>query len=282
MQTYNDCIPCLVKLTLDAARKVTSDEQVVRTIINKSLKELIRIEKDQPPPVMASIFQKIIRQETGVQDPYKKEKQVFNDFALKLFPELQAKVKKSTFPLETATRLAIAGNIIDFGIKSIIHTKTVLKTIEHALACNIHGDIKSFTAKLCKAENILWLADNTGEIVFDLLLMEELCLDKITFAVRGYPIFNDATREDALATGIAKKVKIIDNGSNIPGTLLKDCSKEFCSEFLKADLIIAKGQGNYETLPHDDARICFLFKAKCKVISKKAGCDFGDIVIEQA
>jgi uncharacterized protein with ATP-grasp and redox domains len=130
------------------------------------------------------------------------------------------------------------------------------------------------------ADHILWIADNAGEIVFDKLLLNLLDTDKVTYAVRGGPTQNDATYEDAEFTGITKIVRVIDTCSNIPGVILKYCSEPFRKWYKKADLIVSKGQGNFETLSHEDKRIFFLFKAKCSVVAQHAKCELNRMVIK--
>ncbi len=143
-------------------------------------------------------------------------------------------------------------------------------------------DLSSVEALKIKAESasrILYLGDNAGEIVLDRLLVEQLPTEKVTFAVRGAPIINDATLEDAIAGGITELVDVMDNGSDMPGTILESCSEAFRKLFAQADIVIAKGQGNYETLSDADGHIFFLLKAKCPVIAKDIGCEVGDLVI---
>ena len=130
-----------------------------------------------------------------------------------------------------------------------------------------------------KAERILYLADNAGEIVLDQLLIEQLPRERITVAVRGAPVLNDATMEDARSTGLTKLVRVIDNGMDAPGTLLDLCSAEFVAAFQNADLIISKGQGNFESLiDHCGANIYFLFMAKCGLVADRVGCPLGSFV----
>ena len=129
------------------------------------------------------------------------------------------------------------------------------------------------------AQDILYLADNAGEIVFDRLLIEQLPMQKITVVVKGFPIINDATMEDAVAAGLTEIVSVIDNGSDAPGTILEICSDAFVSRFEQADLIITKGQGNYETLSDIDKNIYFILKAKCPVIASDLGCPIGQMVL---
>ncbi len=279
MKIYNDCIPCLVRQSLDAARLAGSDEKIHQQVLKETLIRLTQIDLNQPPPVMAEHIQNTIRLVTGEHDPYKALKVKYNEFALALYPELKKRVSQSSKPLETALRLAIAGNIIDFGAVSSLDDDNVMKTLEQALTQDIAGSLNELPEALLNAEHILWLADNAGEIVFDRLVLDLLDMSRVVFAVRGAPVINDATLEDAKKAGICDMVRVIDNGTAIPGTVLERCSSEFIQVFNDADLIIAKGQGNYETLPRDDKRIFFLFKAKCRVVAAAAGCKLGDMVV---
>jgi len=282
MKIYNDCIPCLVRQSLDAARLAGNDERMHQRVLKATLNRLTEMDLDQSPPIMAEYIQQTIRQVTGEADPYNALKKKYNGFALELYPELKKKVADSATPLETALRLSIAGNIIDFGALSTLDNATVMETLNDALTQDVHGDLGALVHAMGKARSILWLADNAGEIVCDRLVLELLNKSQVIFAVRGAPVINDATREDADETGISQMVTVIDNGTAIPGTVLERCSGEFMKAYNNADLIISKGQGNYETLPHDDDRIYFLFKAKCPVVAQKAECVVGDIVVQRS
>ena len=132
------------------------------------------------------------------------------------------------------------------------------------------GDRVAFRDSVEKARKILYLADNAGEIALDRLLIEQLSPSKVTLVVRGAPVLNDATLIDAATVGLDEIVEIIDNGSDAPGTILDDCSPEFLRRYEDADLIIAKGQGNYESLSDENRNIFFLFKVKCRVIAAHA------------
>jgi uncharacterized protein with ATP-grasp and redox domains len=132
-----------------------------------------------------------------------------------------------------------------------------------------------------QAEKILDLADNAGEIVFDRLLIEQLPTEKVTLVVKGEPVINDATMEDAKVAGLTEIVKVIDNGSDAPGTIMESCSQRFLEHFEDSDLVIAKGQGNYETLSRVDKNIFFILKAKCPVIARDLGCKVGEMIIRR-
>jgi uncharacterized protein with ATP-grasp and redox domains len=237
---------------------------------------------DQSPPVMGQYIHELIRELSGHNDPYKKIKDRFNNFALALYPDLKQRIQSSSDPMDTAVRMAIAGNIIDFGVNSELDRSVISDTIEQALSAQLFGNIDVLCASIDSADHILYLGDNCGEIVFDRLLIEQLPAYKVTFVVRGGPIINDATMEDARKTGMTELVTVMDNGSNIPGTVLEKCSKEFRECFAHADLIIAKGQGNYETLSGSKKNIFFLLKAKCPVISGHMACEPGSFIVKRS
>ena len=281
MKTYNDCIPCLVRQALGGARFVTKDEKMHQTILRKSLAAMAVMDMHQSPPMMARQIQAVIAEVTGSKDPYRKIKQKCNAFSLDLLEGLRAMVERSQAPLETAVRLAIAGNIIDFGAFSTLDKQTVVDTIDHAMANPVTGDMAALLERLASSDAILWIADNAGEIVFDRLVLEQIDMNRVVFVVRGGAALNDATLEDAVTAGITECVKTIDSGAAIAGTVLEVCSSTFLKAFDRADLIIAKGQGNFETLPHDDDRIFFLFKAKCPVVSASAGVNLNDMVVRR-
>lgn len=248
MQTYLDCIPCLLRQAIEAPRMLAASEAVQETVVRKILSELSTSDFTQPPPVLAQSIHRHIRMLTGVKDPYKKIKERFNTLAISMLPELEKKVAQAQHPMATAVRLAIAGNVIDMGISGNLEDAQVKEAIQHALISPLAGELEPFIQAVAKAKHILYLADNAGEIVFDRLLLQQLPLERVTLAVRGAPVINDATYEDAITAGIDTLVKVIDNGSDAPGTILSECSEEFLQHFNQADLIIAKGQGNYESL----------------------------------
>ena len=236
----------------------------------------------QSPPVMGQRIHRIIREMTGNRDPYREVKDRFNRLALELYPALKARVNSSARPMEAAVRLAIAGNIIDSGANSELDEDHVQAAVESAFTEPLVGSLEELTDAVSTAERILYLADNAGEIVFDRLFIEQLPLEKVTVAVRGAPVINDATLEDAEKAGLPDLVEVIENGSDAPGTILDDCSKEFRERFGDADVVIAKGQGNYETLSDVEKDIFFLLKVKCPVIAQDIGHNVGAVVLQRA
>ena len=280
MRIYLDCIGCFIRQALDAARLATDDEQIHKKVVDQVLQMAVDLDMRQSPPVIGQQIHRLIRDLMGNDDPYYRVKKQFNSMALKLYPDLRKQIIRSDDPFETAVRLAIAGNIIDFGVKSSLTELEVKQTINDSLSGYLDPEqIQNFKNAVMEAEEILYLTDNAGEIVFDHLLIEQLPIDKITVAVKGSPVINDATMEDANVIGLSRIVEVIDNGSDGPGTILETCSPGFLDRFEKADLIIAKGQGNYETLSGIDKNIFFLLKAKCPVIAEDIGCTVGEMIL---
>ena len=280
MRTYFDCVPCFVRQVLDSVRMITDDEQIQEKVLREALFLGSKMDLSQSPPAMAQKIHRFIREITGVKDPYLEVKNRFNKLALQMYPELKQRVETSVAPLETAVRLAIAGNIIDFGVNSVVEQSQVEKTIAESLTEPLDKEaMEEFREATSQAEDILYLGDNSGEIVFDRLLIEQLPYEKITFAVKSGPILNDATIEDAQIVGLTDIVNVIDNGSDAPGTILESCSEAFRRRFDKSDLIIAKGQGNYETLSNIDKNIFFMLQPKCVVLARHLGCEIGSLVL---
>jgi uncharacterized protein with ATP-grasp and redox domains len=235
----------------------------------------------EPPPAMAKRVHAVIRQVTGQNDPYAGVKGRCTQIALGLLPKLRQRVETSLDPFGTAVRFAIAGNAIDFAAQTLQDAEAAVYTIHNAHHAALNGDIEAFEEDLFAAESILYLADNAGEIVFDRLLLEQMPMERTTLVVRGAPVINDATMKDARAAGITALVEVIDNGSDAPGTILDDCSPTFLARFDDADLVVAKGQGNFETLSDVTKNIWFLLKVKCPVIAKPLHCEVGSMVIRK-
>ena len=281
MKTYFECVPCFIRQTLEAARLTTDDPTIHERALREILVAISQMDFKKSPVVMGRTIQHLIQQLTGVQDPYKPLKQQFNDMVLDLYPILKRRVNAATDRFEAAARLALAGNTIDFGSGQTIRTTDVMDSIESARSAKIFGDISTLQKAVATAETIIYLGDNCGEIVFDRLFIEQLLSKKVTYVVRAKPIINDVTMADATATGLTEIVNVIDSGSDAPGTLLAECSKSFKKVLQSADLIIAKGQGNYETLSEIDQQVFFMLKAKCPVVARDIGCAIGSYVIKK-
>lgn len=275
MNTSLECLPCIFRQTLDAVQRVSDDPAFHERVVREVAGWVQTSDLSQPPPVLAQRIHRLLRELTHVADPYANAKARDNALALSLLPELHERLVLSDDPLYLAVRLAIAGNLIDLGPKHELSAQEILRTIRQVETEPFSGDIESFRRAAADARDILYLADNAGEIVLDRLLIEELGASRVTVAVRGVPVINDATLADARAAGLYEVAEVISNGSDAPGTVLSDCSEAFQERFRKAELVISKGQGNFETLSGAPRDISFLFKVKCPVVAKKAGLPLG-------
>ena len=288
MKTYLECIPCFYRQALDAARISGADEFVQKKIIDEVSQLIPNFALEITPPEMGREIYNLVGKMSGVKDPFKEIKENSNKFALNLYPELKHEINNSEDRLLAAVKLSIIGNIIDYGVKNSLN---VVEEIDRLFQGNFIINNKNgstsfkynqFKESLKKANTIMYLADNAGEVVFDRLLIEELVEElgkQVNYVVRDKPVINDALIEDAMFCGINKVAKITSSGSDAPGTILKYCSPEFMGLYQDSELIISKGQGNYESLSEEDKSIFFLFKVKCPVIAEDVGCGVGSMVL---
>ncbi len=279
MKTELACLPCFfgqVSRTLEYAgvngeRSLGIRQRAEAIIAASSL--------DDVPARTTTIIHRMLREETGV-DPYRSVKEAYNRIALERLTALRRMAAACSDRLEGSVRIAIAGNVIDFGIyKSIDLDRSIEESFQLPLTSSSY---RVFAGKVAAARRILYLCDNAGEIVFDRVLLETLrdMGKDVTAAVKGSPVINDATFEDAHAARLQDSARVIDNGSDGIGTLLETCSKDFLDLYRSADLVISKGQANYETLTLEkDKRIFFLFKVKCSVVASFLQKPDGDIVL---
>ena len=279
MNTCLDCLPCIFRQTLDAARRVSDDPAFHERVARQVAAWIHAADLKESPPVMAQRLHRFLKGVTGVEDPYAEAKARDNALALSLLPELRERLARSAEPFALAVRLAIAGNLIDLGPKSDLTADEVVGSIRRVEEAPFSGDVTALRRRAEEARTILYLADNAGEIVLDRLLIEALVPERVTVAVRGGPIINDATYVDAEAAGLTELVRVIDNGSDAPGTILEDCSPTFQRLFAEADLVISKGQGNFETLSGSPRPIFFLLRVKCPVVARDTGCPTGRMLL---
>jgi len=282
LNIYLDCIPCFLRQSLDAARNITDDVGLHEEIVRDVLRLAADLDLNRPPPWVGRLIHRRLRELTGVADPYQEAKSRFNRLAVSMLPELREKIRRDPNPLVAAAKAAIAANVIDLGVKSQLDESQAAGVLRESCSADVHGDVAIFQRQVDVAREILYLADNAGEIAVDRLLIEELGPERVTLVVRGKAVINDATMDDARAAGLHELVRIIDNGSDAPGTILDDCSGAFLERFNKADLIISKGQGNFETLSECEANIFFLLKVKCPVIATHVGLPPGTSALVRA
>lgn len=282
MKTNIDCLPCLLRQTLQTARLSTELVQLQTDAVKAVATYIAQCDLELSPPALAGAVYKIIEETTGVEDPYAHKKRDSNEVALALLPALRKEVSdnEDVAGLLLAIRFAIAGNIIDYGAYQDFDIEGTLQQCRKALFAVDHSsDLLHAIQTIGDGAQVLYLADNCGEIVFDALLLEKLFNlgFKITVAVKDGPIINDALVSDAYIAGLDNYAQIISNGTRCPGTVLDQVSEQFLNIYNSADLVISKGQGNFESLSEAQREIFFLLTIKCKAAANHmheiTGCD---------
>jgi len=277
MKTFLDCIPCLMKQALRAGKQTNADEKTLKKILDETGALIKDIPLENTPVETAAHIYKIVSRLTGVKDPYLKIKNKNILQAKELLPELEQKINQSKDPLLCAIRISIAGNVIDLGVdKKFDISKDLNKILDQDFGI---FDYEAFKEILKKSKSVLYVGDNCGESVFDTLLIKQL-KKTVYYAVRDIPVINDVTYDDAVRSGLGEISEIVSSGVDSPGAVLSRANKDFKNLFHSSDLVISKGQGNYEGLSHEKRSVFFLLKAKCSVIAEDIGVKEGDIILK--
>jgi len=271
VKAKSDCIVCLLKQTLNTARIATQDPRIHRKALDRVAKIIPGLSLDQTPAALSQPVYSIVAGLTGLPDPFKKQKDDTNRIALALLPEARTMVARAKDKLDAAVHAAAAGNIIDLGIGHKFDIEKDFREImTQAFAINA---LEDFRKELRAGRKLLYLGDNAGEIVFDTILVEQILATgtEVVFAVKSGPIINDATMADAEVSGMKKLTRIIETGSNDIGIHWDHVSDEFRAAFKNADVILAKGHGNFETCNDRPGNIYMLLKAKCDMVANELG-----------
>jgi len=286
LRTQHHCLPCFLRQTIDTVSLALDDEKLQREAIGRIMAFMQTIDYSTPPPLIGKEIYSLISTISGNPDPYKEIKRKYNLAALAVYDDLRRLVYRSSDPLEMAAKLSVAGNIIDFGTAG--KPAEIGQLLENIAQLEFRvNHFRDFITSLLTKKNILYLADNAGEIVFDRLFIEMLLRFypeknlKIRVVVRGAPIINDATMEDAEMVGLTRIVPVMSNGDSAPATDLKQVNAETLRAFDEADMIISKGQGNYETLDMDDRLIYFLLQVKCPAIAGQFSAPEGSLIFQR-
>jgi uncharacterized protein with ATP-grasp and redox domains len=276
MKTYLDCIPCFFKQALTAARIAGLNEAKIKTILDHIAKVIPEITLHSTPPEIGMIVYKAIYQAAEIDDPFRDAKHRSTQYLLSIYQDLKKQVLSSDDPLYTALKLSALGNAIDYGADPDFDIKADIINAQETDfdVC----DYVQFKKELEKAKSILFIADNAGETVLDKLLIEQL-KKEVIYAVRSRPIINDATFDDAHEAGIQEVADIVSSGCDAPGTILHLCSEDFLQTFNNAEMVISKGQGNYETLSEEKRPMFFLLKIKCPVIAADMNIKTGSLAL---
>lgn len=282
MRIHVECVPCFVRQACETASRVTSDSELRWQVMREVCAIVREVTPDMCPPRLAERVYDAIAAVTGNPDPFVLEKRRANELALGLVPRFRGVLSTMSDPLLAAIKFSIAGNSMDLGVVREYGDVGALADAMLAAPLAI-DDYASYRRSLSHARHVLVVGDNNGEIVFDRLLIEEMrkardC--RYTYVVRGRPVINDVTVEDARAVGIDCVAGVVDSGSGAPGLVLTDCSEEARKLFLSADMVVAKGQGNYEALSDAPRDVFFLLMVKCPVVSRDLHAPEGVAVVK--
>jgi uncharacterized protein with ATP-grasp and redox domains len=274
-----DCIPCALRQVLSSARRVSDDPWFHTSVLKRVMSAMSKADMRHTPAELSFEALKAASRVLGVRDPYLEDKRRENARLMELLPELRQKVAESRTPVALAAKLAVAGNIIDLGIVSTVDIKAEIgRALEVPLAVDDTGPLREAVRA---AKTVVYILDNAGEIVLDRLLIEQMKRKEITCIVRSTPVLNDVTIDDAIAVGLDKLATIIDPGAPMLGLVLNLASDEVQEKIRTADLVISKGQANFETLYDIQREVYFLLRAKCPIVAKALGVEFGAAVVSR-
>ena len=278
MHTYPECYSCLVKQAVSVLEQNNIDADTQHTALKQVMHFLSEADEQLSPSEIAGGTNKIIREVSKVEDFYLKEKKSSHTLAMTYLDDLRDLVQQAADPFEQALKISAAGNVIDVLHVDEYHLwDEVVTTIKEEFW---GGGLESFRERLSKASQLLILADNVGETVFDRVLIETLPLP-VVYAVKSGPILNDATREDAVAAGLDQVAQVVENGTRSPGTVLSQATPEFRELFERSSLVLSKGQANYETVDDQGDKVFFLLRIKCPLLSEKLNAPQGALVLKQ-
>ena len=270
MKFYAECVSCLMASSLNKAASVR-DEKLKLEYVRKICEIFQQAdEMNEAPPVVDARIIRLRRDLLQLQDDYSQIKHSYNQLLLGLYPRLKEKVDAAEDPLYAAIQLSMAGNYIDFGVLGNIQPEDALGMLDEAAEKHVDAqEYGNLRADLEKEGELVFLHDNCGEVVLDKLLIETILRfypeQKIVSVVRGGPVINDVTMEDAIEVGLTELVEVIDNGTlDVAGTVLTMLPENVRSRIESAKMLIAKGQGNFETLMESGLNVYFLFLSKCR------------------
>ena len=262
------CIGCILKRQEERIRELPFAEEVKEGFMKELCGIIANAPKEATSPVIVAAIRELVKKYFDIVDDYEGEKKHYNELMLGSEDVLLQMIESAEEPLKEALRLARIGNYIDFGALNEVDDKKLGELFAEAENDTVdEKEWAALKADMEKGQSLVYLTDNCGEIVLDKLFIKEIKkaypkLD-ITVIVRGANVLNDATMEDAKAVGLTEGVKVIGNGSNIAGNSLGYISTEAEELIRSADVVISKGQGNFESLNGCGLNIYYLFLCKC-------------------
>ncbi len=280
-----DCLHCALNQVINTTEIAGTPEPLRRELMHRALVLLAEGDVNRNNCIQIEQIYRMVAEALGDPDPYRQTRLFYDREMYKLLPSLRTHVSASGDPLRAAVRAAIAGNLIDLAALGVdVNLEKALEKVRDVDREGLYfDDCDSLAAALKGARSLLVLGDNCGEVAMDRLLIETIQSLypqlKVRYGVRGAATVNDVTREDAAAVGMEEVAEVIDNGDSLLTTMLCRASEDFKREFYAADVIIAKGMGNYEGLHCcDRGNIWFLMIAKCNVIAGLTGAPKGSIL----
>jgi damage-control phosphatase, subfamily I len=280
MKARPDCIACMFAQALNTAREVTADERIHGAVLQRLAERVARLDLANTPAFVSQEVYRVVAEVTGEADPFARHKRDSNALALRILPRVRAAVQTAEDPLAAAVHLAATGNSIDAGIAHNAGADVedeILRMLDHPFG---RFDLDAFRSELGPGKQLLYLGDNAGEIVFDTVLVDLIRATgtAVTYSVKSGPIINDATRADAATAGMDDRATVIETGSDDIGVNFARVSETFRSAFGNADVILAKGHGNFETCNDRPENLYFLLKAKCRLVAAELGVPLGNLV----
>ncbi len=283
MLMRDECAVCILNQIIRAGKYMDLNERKSNMIFKKVLKEVYETDySGLTPPVFSGKVYASFSSLAGDIDPYKKLKKEQNDLVLNNIDLFRRLIDNSEDSLLMSFLYSLHGNIIDYGGTEIFDTNKIFERPDDTqLAINDYQVIKG---RLSKAKSLLIIADNAGEAVFDMLLIERIVSKypkiDIKYGVKSGPAINDVTKKDAEYIGIGRVAEIVETGSDYAGTMISLASPDFVDIYNNSDIVISKGQGNFETLEIERSKgIFFIFKVKCSIVSEHSGLPVNSLVL---
>ena len=270
------CLTCCRKKAEGLLEQYRVSEETRNTLlkrIDKFLADGKRIENMPAPVIMAEILS-IVDEKVEIMDAYEKPKKKYNRKLISMEEAVIDDIENAEDEFLAAIQYAVTGNYIDFGAMDDVNEDLLVELLENREDVDLNVDeLIKLKKELEEAEKLVYITDNAGEIVLDKVFIRVLKklypqLD-ITVIVRGFPTLNDATYEDAEDIGLTDMVNVMPNGTDVPGTPIDEIDPEVRHLIDEADLCIAKGQGNFETLHGSGRNIFYLFLCKCELLTRK-------------
>ncbi|MEN3186656.1 MAG: ARMT1-like domain-containing protein [Atribacterota bacterium] len=282
MKAQVECFSCNIRQAQEAAAVVCPEKDFLWRVSQRICMQYADADPNWTPAYMTSLAHKVAREMTGVDDIYYRHKKHYNRLALKLYPELKGFVGDGEGALERAVRVAIVGNIIDLGVYREVEVSQILEQL-YTVQWGLY-DFAQFEQDVRKAKTIVYVGDNAGEIVFDKILLEELKkvgIQEIFFVVKGGPISNDALLADFWEVGLDNFAQVLTTGKDECGIVPEEGPSDLQEVWKRADLVISKGQGNFESLSGRKETIYFLLKAKCVPVAREFGVKQGALILKK-